>query len=408
MAAPAFFLVMGVVAPLLAITGAPPVSGPVAPPESPLPSRGLVIVLRPPEVDEMTRMALARITGELGAARFRVQVMPLDPTRELSAQVESVAIDAHPVAAFAIAHVTDQDGDTIAIWVSDRVGRRTTIQRMAIRGENIKQDAEVLALEAIELIRVSIAGLWPAPRAPVNLAGAPPAPANPVPAARDATPPAPVAAANPTPAPPAGATSPIATADAPGGNIPASVPARVPVAPWVAQNRPEISVGIGVAGLRDSAGQPLQGLGALTAAVRWQRGFALRAALAGLGSSATFSGAGGTADVHHLLATAGAAWFWSLEGPADVYVTAALGAARVQASGATTDPGLEAYQPSSWVSTGSTGLGGQVRLSQRVSLGATAELLWAWARLDVKIVESKTDALLRPAALFTAALQASF
>jgi hypothetical protein len=47
-------------------------------------------------------------------------------------------------------------------------------------------------------------------------------------------------------------------------------------------------------------------------------------------------------------------------------------------------------------------------VSQRVSLAATAELLWAWARLDVGIVESRSKVLLRPAGLFTLALQASF
>jgi hypothetical protein len=403
-------LVMGVVAPLLAAGGGAAVAPPVAPPEAPLPSRGLVIVLRPQEVDEMTRMALARITGELGAARFRVQVMPLDPTREPSPQVESVAIDAHPVAAFAIAHITDQDGDTIAIWVSDRVGRRTTIQRMAIRGENIKQDAEVLALEAIELIRVSIAGLWPTPRPPAPATAPAPAAANPAPPAPSATaPPASTATPPITPVKPVPLTAPArpaATVEAPGVN--AVAPVAAPIVPWVAGDRPEIAVGLGMTALRDSGGQSMQWLGALAAVARWPRGFAARASVAGLGSSATLSRTGGTADVHQLLASLGAAWFWSLDARMDVYVVGAIGAARIHVSGASTDPTLVPQNDGTWVSTGSIGLGTQVRLSQRVSLAGTAEVLWAWSRLDVLINQTRTDALLRPAALFTVALQASF
>ena len=102
--------------------------------EAPSPTRGLVIVLRPPEVDEMTRIALGRVTGELTAARFRVAIMPLDLGRDPGPQVEVVAPESNPVAVFAMTHISDRDGDTIAIWVCDRLGRRTTIQRMAYFG----------------------------------------------------------------------------------------------------------------------------------------------------------------------------------------------------------------------------------------------------------------------------------
>jgi hypothetical protein len=85
-----------------------------------------------------------------------------------------VAPESHAVAAFAIAHFGEPNGRTIAIWVSDRVGRRTNIVRMEMQGDDISQDAAVLALNAIELIRVSLAGLWPAPSQVTT--PAPPAP----------------------------------------------------------------------------------------------------------------------------------------------------------------------------------------------------------------------------------------
>ncbi|HEX2660189.1 MAG TPA: hypothetical protein VHU40_18025 [Polyangia bacterium] len=398
MPVPAFVFLMGLWAPLMVATAGGAAQSAVVAAE-PLASRGLVIVLRPPEVDEMTRMALARIHAELGAARFRVQVMPLDPAREPGPQVESVGYDAHPVAVFAIAHITDREGDTIAIWVSDRVGRRTTTQRMAIRGENIKQDAEVLALEAIELIRISIAGLWPGPRpvTPPNPAPSPPKP------------PAPVAAVEPPAPPPAPPPSPVpppALVEAPVGPPPATIATTLP--PWSAGDRPEIAIGLGVAGLRDSGGQAMHWLGALTALARWRRGFAARASLSALGSSATLGGAAASASVRQLLVSAGAAWFWALEGPADVYVAASLGAGRVATSGASNDPARATMDGSGWVPTGTGGLGAQVRVSQRFSLAAAAEVLWAWARLDVRLGESKSSPLLRPAGLFTVALQASF
>lgn len=405
MRAPAFVL-MGLVAALLAAT--PGVAAPgAAPAPEPLASRGLVIVLRPAEVDEMTRMALARIHAELGAARFRVQVMPLDPARDPGPQVESVGYDAHPVAVFAIAHVTDRDGDTIAIWVSDRVGRRTTIQRMAIRGENIKQDAEVLALQAIELIRISIAGLWPgpppaAPPHPALPPPRPPAPAAPAPTSGTAPPSAPIEANAPPPEPP----PPVVTAKAPVEPAPATIATARP--PWTAGDRPEIEVGLGIAGLRDSGGQAAQWLGALTALARWRAGLAVRVSMAALGSSATLGGAAANAQLRQLLASAGAAWFWPLEGPVDVYAAASLGAARVASSGATNDPARTTMSGSAWVPTGAGGLGAQVRLGQRLSLAGAAELLWAWTRLDVQLGDSKSGALLRPAGLFTLALQASF
>jgi hypothetical protein len=398
---PAHFLLIGLIAPLLAAVGAPSAVGPAPPVNAPLPQRGLVIVLRSPDIDEMTRIALARVTGELTAARFRVSVMWLDPSREPSPQVESVAPESSPVAVFAISHVMDSAGDTISIWVCDRVGRRTTVQRMAVGGDNIRQDAEVLALKAIELIRGSIAGLWPAPRvAPAT----PPAAAGPATATAAATP-------IPPPATPAGVPATIAPPTMAVPNAPVEtppVPEPAVSEPWVAGGRPELLVGMGVAGLRDTGGQSTQWMGSLTAVARWAGGFAARASLAGLGSPVTLSGPGGTAVLHRALAALGAAWYWSAAGPADLYVSGALGLARNEVTGATTDAARAVHTGVAWTSTGSAGLGAQLRLGRGVSLAGAAELVWAWSRLDVAIGSSRTGAFLRPGTLFTLGLQASF
>ena len=69
---PAPLLFIGLIAPWLVATGAATLApgAPTATELAPIawtavPQRGLVIVLRPQEVDEMTRIALARVTGEL-------------------------------------------------------------------------------------------------------------------------------------------------------------------------------------------------------------------------------------------------------------------------------------------------------------------------------------------------------
>lgn len=405
---PASLLLIRLIVPWLATTGAgafaagaPTAAEPRPSSGTPVPQRGLVIVLRPQDADELTRIALARVTGELAAARFRVTVLPLDPSKEPSPQVESIAPESNPVAVFAIAHVTDRDGDTIAIWVCDRVGRRTTIQRMAMRGDNIRQDAEVLALEAIELIRISIGGLWPAPRGAV----APPS-STPI-----ASPTAPPSLTGPPPPPtpidaPAAAASTERAAQPPAATTPPSEP--VAPLPWIAGDRPEFSVGLGLAALRDAAAPSTQWMGALTAVLRWPGGFAARASFAGVGSPVTLSGVGGTAQLHEQLATVGAAWFLSTGGPAALYGALALGAVHLDVSGAATDPARAGHGDGTWASIGALGLGTQIRLGRRVSLGAGVDLVWTWSRLDVQVGDTRTSAALRPGVLFTLMLQASF
>src|SRR5262249_35128460 len=88
----------------------------------------LVVLLRPTEVDELTREALARITGELAAARFRVVVFPLDAAVDPIEQVDSAGGDLDPVAAFALVRAPDGYGGSIELWISDRLAHRTTIQ----------------------------------------------------------------------------------------------------------------------------------------------------------------------------------------------------------------------------------------------------------------------------------------
>jgi hypothetical protein len=130
------------------------------------PLEQLVILLRPPQVDELTREALARISGELSAARFRVIIFPLETGGDPIDQVETVGRDFEPVAAFALVRGTSQGAANMELWISDRLAQRTTIQRMRVQDGDVSRAAEVLAVESVELIRISMADLWPRPALP--------------------------------------------------------------------------------------------------------------------------------------------------------------------------------------------------------------------------------------------------
>jgi hypothetical protein len=345
-----------IVALLLSASATVPLPSPAATPSA-LPSRGLVIVLRPTDVDERTRTALARVTGELTAAHFRVTVVPLDPNIDPAHQVETVSPDSNAVAAFAIGHPTDFGPDIVAIWVCDRLGRRTTIQRMAMHGDSISKDAEALALEAIELIRVSIAGLWP----------------------------------NPPHA----------------GTVEASPPPEPPPPPPVTREPFEVGIGVGFAVLRDPGLETSHWLGTLSASVLWARRLGVRLSLAGLGTAETVSGAAGDASVRHQLASIGPLWnVWT---GTQVWVSLSLGVGfdHVMTQGMAVEPD-RGRSDSAWVPMVDAGIAGAVALGGGISIAAEVQALAATRPLVVRIGDSETAEIARPGVLIGARLQAHF
>jgi hypothetical protein len=125
--------------------------------------RGLVVVLVPPIDDDVTRNALARVSGELAAAPFRTITRPIDPDREVMAQVETAGSEQSATAAFALVRDRDPGSGRVTIWVSNRVSGTTTMQRMQVEGGDVDRAAARLAVETVELVRASLAGLWPTP-----------------------------------------------------------------------------------------------------------------------------------------------------------------------------------------------------------------------------------------------------
>jgi len=125
--------------------------------------RGLVVVLVPPIGDDVTRNALARITGELAAAPFKTVTAPIDPDADVMAQVETAGAEQSATAAFALVRDRDPGSGRVTIWVSNRVSGTTTMQKMQVEGGDVDRAAARLAVETVELVRASLAGLWPSP-----------------------------------------------------------------------------------------------------------------------------------------------------------------------------------------------------------------------------------------------------
>jgi hypothetical protein len=319
---------------LLVIAGDGDVNGVPRSPAGVQPSRGLVIVLRPADVDELTRTALARVTGELTAADFQTTFVTLDPLQDPTGQVETVAPESHAVAAFAIAHFGEPNGRTIAIWVSDRVGRRTNIVRMEMQGDDISQDAAVLALNAIELIRVSLAGLWPAPSQ---------------------------------------VTAPVPPARAP-----------EPAQP------PRFSIGLGMSAQQDLGLPSPQWMGSFMAMVTWPNGLGIKAEVNGLGPALRLNGNYGSATVHRQHGLLGLAWTFLRRERVESFVVVSAGVAHLSGEGATTDPARAvARSGAAWSALGAAGIAARVRLVKMLWLGAELDGIATVPPLYIRVADAK-------------------
>ncbi len=135
--------------------------------------RGRVVVLVPPSIDDdVMRNALARVSGELAAAPFKTITVPIDPEGDIMAQIESAGNDRAATAAFAIVRDRGDPGSgRVTVWVSNRVSGITTVERMHVEGGNVDRAAARLAVETVELVRASLAELWPSPPVSTSQAG---------------------------------------------------------------------------------------------------------------------------------------------------------------------------------------------------------------------------------------------
>lgn len=120
-----------------------------------------VVLLRPPATDDVTSDALARVRGELTAAGFEVSMLPQDSALDVRTALETVALDLNPIAAFAI--VRAAGADTAEIWVCDRMAGKSVIQSVRLDAAGLKGEPSrsvVLAVQAVELLKASLAQYW--------------------------------------------------------------------------------------------------------------------------------------------------------------------------------------------------------------------------------------------------------
>jgi hypothetical protein len=225
---------------------------------------------------------------------------------------------------------------------------------MELRGDDVSQDAAVLALNAIELVRVSLAGLWPSP--PEAVAAAPP--------------------------------EDKATAPSPGVMF---------------------TLGLGIAVQQDIGLPSPEWMGSLTARMTWARGLGIQAQVGGLGSALTLNGPYGTATVHRQFASLGITWTFLRRTRVQSFVVLSVGAVHLAGEGTTNDPSRAiARTGDAWSALGEAGIGATLRLSGRLCLAAELDALATLPPLIVRIADTDTKPLSHPGVMANVGLHVTF
>jgi hypothetical protein len=312
--------------------------------------RGLVVVLVSPTDDEVTRNALARITGELAAAPFQTITVSLDPARDVLSQVETAGDQSSATAAFAIVRDPESVSAGVTMWVSSRATGTTTIRRMPVQDGQVDRAATRLAIESVELLRATLAGLWPS---------------------------APVAAATQTVA---------AIGGAPPG--------------------PSLSLTFSVGRTTELGDAP--GFWAPQIAASWGRPDRIGARLtaSGFGPSAEVSSELGSARVTRGLLSLGLVRWWRADHVVQPMVGIGAGVQYVAAHG--TSPSWLARDPSAFSALATVTAGVAVALSPRFAAVAAADVALFWPATTVRIGDAGAAAFDRPSLFTHLGLRATF
>jgi hypothetical protein len=336
-----------------------------------------VVVLEAAGADAVTQDATARVEGELRAAGFRVAVLPLDASA-VRESVETSGADLSPVGAFAItagahpASAASAASQAVEIWVSDRIRHRTSVEQAPSNEPDPARRSAVLSVQAVELLKASLAEFWIPERA------LPPSPPpNP--------PPPPVLApARATGAAPAPAEKTAASAvrrpfgAGPGLAVGAALVDgfRSPFAIWF----PEVSVAYG-----------------------WDDGFSVHVGWDGLGPASTLTAAIGTARVEEHLITCGVTRAWWTRAAVVPFLSVAAGAEHVHVTGSGTPPN-QGVTSDVWSLFGSAGAGLGVPIVSGLAIVAEARAAWAWPPTIVRIGSSEVGDFGDPALMASASV----
>jgi hypothetical protein len=300
-----------------------------------------VVVLRAPNADAVATEAIARVQGELGAAGFRVVVLPVagDAART---EVKTAGNDLGAAGAFAILVHQDESGRTAEIWVSDRIRRVTIVESAQLTETDHERQSEVLAVRAVELLRASLAELWLQPDAPT------PRPSQ------------------TTVATPAHETSKL----------------QAPVRPAFASG---IGLGVG-AGVLDS----FQSIGAiwlpsLVFSYGWDTGLSVQLSFHGLGPPVERSTPVGSAKVEGQFASVDVAKTLWPRAPLVPFACAGLGTQHVRVSGTGAAPSFDGTTSDVWAVWTSAGIGAALALYSGLSLITQMRAATAWPPTAVRI-----------------------
>jgi hypothetical protein len=318
-----------------------------------------VVLLRPAVTDDVTADALARVRGELTAAGFEVSTLTQEPGVDVRVQLETAGRELQPIGTFAI--VREQPAPageaTAEIWVCDRVAGKSVIQNVRLDGPlatGEQSRAAVLAVQAVELLKASLAQYWMAAAA-----------------ARRAPPPSVVA--QPA-APPAVAT--YATA---GFGVQAGV------------------------GWLDSVGavsptwQPL-----VRVSYGGARGWTVRLTLSGLGADARVTAAGvGTASIAQELAALDIVRGFRAGHRIQLVATLGAGGYRARIAGTGIDPYV-GRDSDGWSLLTTAGAGVILRLTGHLALSVEAQALVTWPHTAVHLGGAEAGQTGWPAVLLTA------
>jgi hypothetical protein len=318
-----------------------------------------VVVLRPAVTDDVTSDALARVRGELTAAGFEVSELPPAAALEVRTALETVGRELDPIAAFAI--VRAPAGNTAEIWVCDRMAGKSVIQSVRLDAPGAPGEPSrsvVLAVQAVELLKASLAQYWLASQ-------------------RRASP------------PPSGD----------GGAGPGAPPAAY------------VTAGPGVAaavGLLDSVGtvgpvwQPI-----VRVSYGGAGGWAGRISVGGLGTEAELRAPAGSAQIRQTFGVVEI--LRGFRAGKRVQPVAAIGAgvyrARVAGVGAANYQGVV---QESWSALAVAGVGAVVPLVARVALTADAQIALAFPDTVVRLDYAEAGRIGRPSLLLSAGVLATF
>jgi hypothetical protein len=334
-----------------------------------------VVLVIPEAAGAVATEALARVRGELGAARFEVQTVVVANDVERRATVERALRKADARAAFGIFF-----GSGVAeIWVSDSVSGRTVVQTLPLSTAAPERRATVLAVKAVDLLKATLAEVWVTPStAPAPGPSAAPAPSASAPrlAAKATVPP------TPTPSPPAPTRAPtVDLTETEAGSTPSVVERRLepsppPIAP--SGRGVDLAAGFGWIGAGSvSSWAPLLAVSAFSGHVGG------RVIATGFGSSTALTQPAGSARVAYGLALAELAARQPIGRHFETTASLSAGTARLSVDG-TGAPGFDGSSARVWSAVGGGGVGAAVLIS-RLTISVDARVLVSATEAEVRI-----------------------